>query len=170
MEYTNPMMTMPVTTAGDGYNNNNVWNNPFMYLIWLAIFRQGGWFGNNGTPTNGEVGAQTLNASQVDAIRDTVAQIHSDVTCGNANGMRVLDQIAGEARALGVAITDINGNICDAKTAILSALTQMQFQSSQETASIVAAVKDCCCATQNKLDSLGCGIEKQILNQTNYIQ
>ena len=42
MEFNNPMMTMPVTTAGDAYGNgNNVWNNPFMYLIWLAIFRQG---------------------------------------------------------------------------------------------------------------------------------
>lgn len=167
MEFSNPMMTMPVTTAGtnDGFGNN-VWNNPFMYLIWLAIFRQGGFFGN-GDPN---VAGQTLNSAQVDAIRDTVAQIHSDVTCGNANGMRLLDQIAAEARALGVAVTDINGNICDTKTAILGALTNIAFQSSQETASVVAAVKDCCCATQSRLDSLGCGIEKQILNQTNSIQ
>lgn len=168
MEYTNPMMTMPVTTAGaaDGFGNN-AWNNPFMYLIWLAIFRQGGFFGNGIDPN---VAGQTLNSAQVDAIRDTVAQIHSDVNCGNANGMRVLDQIANEARALGVAVTDINGNICDAKTAVLGALTALQYQSSQETASIVSAIKDCCCATQNKLDALGCGIEKQILNQTNSIQ
>ena len=168
MEFSNPMMTMPVTTAGDANGfGNNVWNNPFMYLIWLAIFRQGGFFGN-GTDPN--VAGQTLNSAQVDAIRDTVAQIHSDVTCGNANGMRLLDQIAAEARALGVAVTDINGNICDTKTAILGALTNIAFQSSQETASVVAAVKDCCCATQSRLDSLGCGIEKQILNQTNSIQ
>ena len=80
--------------------------------------------------------------------------------------MRILDQIASDARALGVAVTDINGTICDAKTAILGALTNISFQSSQETASIVSAVKDCCCATQNKLDALGCGIEKGILNQT----
>ena len=168
MEFSNPMMTMPVTTAGtnDGFGNN-VWNNPFMYLIWLAIFRQGGFFGNGVDPT---VAGQTLNSAQVDAIRDTVAQIHSDVTCGNANGMRLLDQIAAEARTLGVAVTDINGNICDTKTAILGDLTNIAFQSSQETASVVAAVKDCCCATQSRLDSLGCGIEKQILNQTNSIQ
>lgn len=164
MEFSNPMMTMPVTTAGDANGfGNNVWNNPFMYLIWLAIFRQGGFFGN-GTDPN--VAGQTLNSAQVDAIRDTVAQIHSDVSCGNANGMRILDQIASDARALGVAVTDINGTICDAKTAILGALTNIAFQNSQETASVVAAVKDCCCATQNKLDMLGCSIEKGILNQT----
>ena len=166
MEYTNPMMAMPVTTAGaaDGFGNN-AWNNPFMYLIWLAIFRQGGFFGNGYGDPNA-VGASTLNSAQVDAIRDTVAQIHSDVNCGNANGMRILDQIASDARALGVAITDLSGNICDAKTAVLGALTNISFQNSQETASIVAAVKDCCCATQSKLDALGCGIEKGLLNQT----
>jgi hypothetical protein len=26
---------------------NGMWNNPFMYLIWLAIFRQGGFFGGD---------------------------------------------------------------------------------------------------------------------------
>lgn len=167
MEYTNPMMTMPVTPGCNNNGDNTMWNNPFMYLIWLAIFRQNGLFGNGYGDPN--VAGQTLNSAQVDAIRDTVAQIHSDVSCGNANGMRILDQIASDARALGVAITNVDGTICDAKTAILGALTQMQFQSSQETASIVSAVKDCCCATQNKLDSLGCGIEKQILTQTNAI-
>lgn len=168
MEYTNPMMTMPVTPGCNNNGDNTMWNNPFMYLIWLAIFRQNGLFGNGyGDPS---VAGQTLNSAQVDSIRDTVAQIHSDVSCGNANGMRILDQIAADARALGVAITNVDGSICDAKTAVLGALTQMQFQSSQETASVISAIKDCCCATQSKLDSLGCGIEKQILSQTNTIQ
>jgi hypothetical protein len=27
--------------------NGGMWNNPFMYLIWLAMFRQGGFFGND---------------------------------------------------------------------------------------------------------------------------
>lgn len=29
-------------------NSNNMWNNPFMYLIWLSIFGNGGYFGGNG--------------------------------------------------------------------------------------------------------------------------
>jgi hypothetical protein len=172
MEYTNPVMTMPVTTAGDGYNGNNWMNNPFAYLIWIYALRNFG-FGN-GVDANALGGAdragQVLNASQVDAIRETVGRILSDVQCGNANGMRFLEQIANEARANGVAITDVNGTICDAKTAVLSQLTHMQWQSSQEIASVVAAVKDCCCATQSKLDSLGCGIEKEILAQTNTLE
>ena len=65
MEFSNPMMTMPVTTAGDanGFGNGNVWNNPFMYLIWLAIFRQGGFFGTNGTSDPNAVSATTLNSA-----------------------------------------------------------------------------------------------------------
>lgn len=169
MEYTQPVMTMPVTTTGtDGYANGWM-NNPFAYLIWIYALRNFG-FGN-GVGVDGGVGAdragQVLNASQIDAIRETVGQIQADVACGNANGMRMLDQIANEARSLGIAITNVNGSICDAKTAVLSQLTNMQYQSSQEIASVVAAVKDCCCGTQRLIESLGCSIEKEILGQTN---
>lgn len=62
MEYTNPMMPMPVTPGS--CDNNNMWNNPFMYLIWLAIFRQNGLFGTgNGNNTDPSVTGQTLNSA-----------------------------------------------------------------------------------------------------------
>lgn len=150
MEYTNPVMTMPVTTAGDGYNGNGWMNNPFAYLIWIYALRNFG-FGNDYNRHPDGIGAdragQVLNASQVDAIRETVGRILSDVQCGNANGMRFLEQIANEARANGVAITNVNGTICDAKTAVLSQLTNMQWQSSREIASVVEAINGCCCTT-----------------------
>ena len=63
MEFSNPMMTMPVTTAGDVNGYNNAWNNPFMYLIWLAIFRQNGLFGNNTGVSDPNVAGQTLNSA-----------------------------------------------------------------------------------------------------------
>lgn len=172
MEYSHtPVMTMPVTAAGADNGYNTWMNNPFAYLIWIYALRNFG-FGN-GVGVDG-VGAdragQVLNASQVDAIRETVGRILSDVQCGNANGMRFLEQIANEARANGVAITNINGTICDAKTAVLSQLTNMQWQSSREIASVVEAINGCCCTTQNKIDNLACGIEKEILKQTNDLQ
>ena len=172
MEYSHtPVMTMPVTTAGADNGYNTWMNNPFAYLIWIYALRNFG-FGN-GVGVDG-VGAdragQVLNASQVDAIRETVGRILSDVQCGNANGMRFLEQIANEARANGVAITNVNGTICDAKTAVLSQLTNMQWQSSREIASVVEAINSCCCTTQNKIDNLACGIEKEILGQTNELQ
>jgi hypothetical protein len=39
----NEFMTMMAANGG----MNGMWNNPFMYLIWLAIFRQGGFFGGD---------------------------------------------------------------------------------------------------------------------------
>ena len=93
MEYANPVMTMPVTTAGDGYNGNNWMNNPFAYLIWIYALRNFG-FGNGvdaGALGGADRAGQILNASQVDAIRETVGRILSDVQCGNANGMRFLE-------------------------------------------------------------------------------
>lgn len=174
MEYPNtPMFTMPVTSVPgyDQYNNgmNNMWNNPFAYLIWIYAFRMFGW--NNGQDPNGaDRAGQALQASQIDAVRETVGRILSDVQCGNNAGQRFLEQIAAEARANGVAITDVKGQLCDAKTAVLSQLTNMQWQSSQEIAQVINAINSCCCSTQNKIDTLGCGIEKQILQQTNQIQ
>lgn len=186
MEYTTaqPIMTMPVTTAGyHDYNNQNNWmNNPFAYFIWMFAFRYlgmgNGWgnggFGGEGVASNRGFQAdradQVLNASQIDAIRSQVAQIQADVSCGNANGMRFLDQLQQEARANGVAIQGVTGAICDAKTAVLSTLSDLQWRISNDTASVIAAINQCCCNTQNSIDTLACGIEKQILQQTNQIQ
>lgn len=176
MEYTQPFMTMPVTPGnhGDGYGAGNWMNNPFAYLIWIYALRwmNNGWgngFGPGGAAEADRAG-QVLQSSQIDAIRETVGGIAADVACGNANGMRFLEQIQNEARANGVAICNVNGAICDAKTAVLSQLSDMQWRSSAEIANVVNNINQCCCATQNKIDSLGCGIEKQILNQTNQVQ
>lgn len=171
MEYSQPVMTMPVTTTGaDGaFGGNNWMNNPFAYLIWIYALR---WMNPNGTGIGGgEIASaamtgQALNSAQVDAIRETVGEIKAAVECGNANGMRFLEQICNEVRGLGVGLTGISSDICSVKTAVLSQLSNMQWQISQDTASVISAIKDCCCATGSKIDALGCGIEKEILGQT----
>ena len=171
MEYTQPVMTMPVTTTGsDGtFGGGNWMNNPFAYLIWIYALR---WMNPNGNGigggeiANAAMTGQALNSAQVDAIRETVGEIKAAVECGNANGMRFLDQICNEVRGLGVGLTGISSDLCSVKTAVLSQLSNMQWQISQDTASVVSAIKDCCCATGSKIDALGCGIEKEILAQT----
>lgn len=179
MEYTpQPIMTMPVTTAG--YDNNggyNNWmNNPFAYFIWMFAFRylgMGNGWGNGNDHINGfqaDRADQVLNATQIDALRAQVGQILADVQCGNANGMRFLEQLQNEARANGVAIQGVNGAICDAKSAVLSTLNDLQWRMSTDTASVIQAINNCCCSTQNSIDRLSCGIEKEILQQTNQIQ
>lgn len=174
MEYTQPVMTVPMTTVGnDGAFNGNGWmNNPFAYLIWIYALRwmnpNGNGYGFGGSDVaNAAMTSGALTSSQVDAIRETVGAIKADVECGNANGMRFLEQISNEVRGLGVGLTGISSELCDVKTAVLSQLSNMQWQLSQDTASVISAIKDCCCATGSKIDSLACGIEKEILSQTN---
>lgn len=167
---------MPVTTAGYDNNGYNNWmNNPFAYFIWMFAFRYlgmgNGW--GNGDHQSGfaaDRADQVLNASQIDALRAQVGQILADVQCGNANGMRFLEQLQNEARANGVAIQGVNGAICDAKTAVLGSLNDLQWRMSTDTASVIQAINSCCCNTQNSIDRLSCGIEKEILQQTNQIQ
>lgn len=42
---------------GNNNGSNNMWNNPFMYLIWLSIFGNGGYFGGNGYNNAATAGA-----------------------------------------------------------------------------------------------------------------
>lgn len=59
MEYTNPVMTMPVTTSDK--DGGNWMNNPFAYLIWIYALRN---FGFGTTPEGGaDRAGQALNAS-----------------------------------------------------------------------------------------------------------
>ena len=41
-------------------SNNNMWNNPFMYLIWLSIFGNGGYFGGNSNAASNAVDRASL--------------------------------------------------------------------------------------------------------------
>ena len=36
-------------------NDNDMWNNPFIYLVWLAVLGGGGLFGNRGTEVQGAI-------------------------------------------------------------------------------------------------------------------
>lgn len=167
-EFQNPMYTMPMQPAGDCGCNNGWNNNPFAYLIWIYALR---WMGFD---NHGGKAMETLNASQIDALREGVGAIKAAVECGNANGMRFLEQIANETRGLSAGMSagfnSVSSGLCDVKTAVLGQLSNMQWQISNDTASVVSAINQCCCATQNKIDNIGCGIEKGILEQTNVLQ
>lgn len=159
-EYTQPMYSMPAV------DSNNWNNNPFAYLIWIYALR---WMGfGNGELAGGRI--DTLNATQIDDLRSSIGQIQADVACGNSNGQRFMTQVENELRSIGGSINGLGSQMCDAKTAVLNQLSNMQWQLSNDTASVVSAINSCCCATQNKIDNLSCAIEKEILGQTNVLQ
>ena len=44
--------------AANGGMNNEMWNNPFIYLVWLAVLGGGGLFGNRGFGAGNDVAVQ----------------------------------------------------------------------------------------------------------------
>lgn len=76
---------------GNGYNNNAMWNNPFMYLMWASMF--GGCNGFGGWGNRNFNGAE-IEAAKADIIQNTQAindaQTLSQQIRGITNGISSL--------------------------------------------------------------------------------
>ena len=87
---------------GNGYGNNAMWNNPFMYLMWASMFGNGFGFGNrfNG----GDYVSQAQLAQGLDN-QDKNAQLrgitYGLADLGYATNNTVKDAAAGVAKAVG---------------------------------------------------------------------
>lgn len=153
-------------------SQNNQWNNPFMYLIWLALFGNGGFgFGNRGAGAqgveiNGQLSAirETMNTNQnsnllMDAIKGNHAAIHelagnlncdfnslSQAVCGVQNG---ISRLAGEVGVTGERV--INSVLLGNKD-------------------LTAALQSCCCQTNQNITKMGYENQIATMNQTTQLQ
>ena len=116
--------------AMNGNENNAMWNNPFIYLVWLAVLGRGGIFGGNGAGDPAVQGALTRSdLFEGFNNQDVNAQLRG-ITNGICDGFYATRQGISE---LGYAMKDcccgINRNIdavryegakntCDITTAI----------------------------------------------------
>jgi hypothetical protein len=121
-----------IAAANGGTNAmNEMWNNPFIYLVWLAVLGNGGLFGNrNGYGDAAVQGALT----------------RSDLFEGFNN-----QDVNGQLRG-------ITNGLCDGFYAINSGLKD-GFYGTQTAVKdgfygIQADVKDCCCTTNRNIDSV----------------
>lgn len=107
-------------------NNENGWqNNPFIYLVWLAVLGNGGIFGNRGADaaTQGAITRADLNDGFANAqIENGIRAIQSGLCDGfYANNTTALQGFAG----------------------VNSGLTELSFN-----------MKDCCCQLNRSIDAL----------------
>lgn len=144
-------------------NNRNNWgygdgmgmwaNNPFAYLMFLALFRNGGWDGNGAG-----VAAQGIETqAQLNAIR-TQLQDNQNADCiksaiqGNAFALSQLSQ------NLQVDFNTLQKCCCDVQAAIQQVAGQVGFSAERVInavnmgdCNVIQALKDCCCATQTQI-------------------
>ena len=167
-------------------NGNNMWNNPFMYLLWLMFF------GGNG---NGFGWGNGNRATDQQAISNGIGiQNLSDLIQDNHNNDLTMQAIAGNTAAItqlaGVLNTStdrvtaaINAmssqmqtGMCGIKTDILSQGYQNQLSTCQQTNTILQQSQAITNTIQNgftsighQIQMMGCDIEKNDLANTQKI-
>jgi hypothetical protein len=167
---------------------NGMWNNPFMYLIWLAWFNGGNGFGFGGNRAGvaaGDVQAAN-NAAAIQNLSDMIQDNNnSDLTMQAIGGnTAAISQLAGMlnvstdkiAAAINVMSSQMQQNCCDIKSAILSQGYQNQLSTCQQTNTILQQSQAITNTIQNgftsighQIQMMGCDIEKNDLANTQKI-
>lgn len=161
-------------------NNNNWNNNPFAYIMFLALFNQFG-FGGRGYFNGCENGATA--ALQGSEILSRVNQIGTQLS-DNHNSDLIMQAIQGNSGAIDQLANNINVSFRDVSAAvgnIQSALTSISGNIGISTERVIngillgnkdlmSAITNCCC--ENKMGVQKMGYENQIatMNQTNVLQ
>ena len=112
--------------AMNGNEGNAMWNNPFIYLVWLAVLGRGGIFGGNGAGDPAVQGALT----------------RSDLFEGFNN-----QDVNGQLRG-------ITSGLCDGFYAINSGLKDGFYGTQAAITEIGYGMKDCCCGINRNIDAV----------------
>jgi hypothetical protein len=173
--------------SGNG-GANAMWNNPFMYLIWLAWFGGGNGFGFGGNRAGvaaGDVQAAN-NAAAIQNLSELVSDNHNnDLTMqAIAGNTAAISQLAGLlntstdkiATAVNVMASQMQNGMCGIKTDILSQGYQNQLSTCQQTNTILQQSQAITNTIQNgftsighQIQMMGCDIEKNDLANTQRI-
>ena len=154
----NDLATMALLGGGGGFGGfggNGMWNNPFVYLVWMWMMRwmnNGDWGNNN---PNGALEAATQR--QIQTLSDSLQDNHTTdllmaAIQGNGNA------IQEAATRIGCDFNALNSAVQGVSASIGSLASQLGFSSeriinavNQGDCGVIQALKDCCCETQKSL-------------------
>lgn len=151
--------------------NNNQWmNNPFIYLVFLMMFGNGGFWGNRNCIQGAEI------QSQLDSLRSQMADNqNSNLLMGAIQGnncdLKTLasnlncdfNQLQNSVCAVRSAIEQVGGKIGYSAERVINAANLGDMN-------IIQALKDCCCQTQQNIIKMGYEQQLATCNQTNTLQ
>lgn len=153
-----------------GGGMNNWMNNPFAYIMFLALFRNGGFgFGGDGAGTATQ-GIETQ--AQLNAIR-TQLQDNQNADCIKSaiqgNGF-ALSQLA---QTLNIDFNTLQKCCCDVQAAIQQVAGQVGFSAERVInavnlgdCNIIQALQNCCCQTQRQIADFRADIQLQNCKDT----
>ena len=164
----NPALTALMANGG----MNGMWNNPFVYLVWMMF--AGRFFNNRGWGGDGNC-AQGNFTAQLDSLRSQMSD--------NQNSNLLMDAIKGNSCAISQLASNLNCDfnalqnaICCVKSAIDHVSGQVGFSAERVInavnmgdCNIIQAIKDCCCTTQKSILEMGYQNQLQNCQQTHQI-
>lgn len=154
---TNQMLPwMAMMNGGMGGFGNGMWNNPFMYLVWMWM--------NNGEWGNGN-NCQNLQSAE---IQGQLAGLREQMNT-NQNTQLLMDAIKGNSASLGQLATNLNCDFgvlkdccCNIQSAIATVGGQVGYTSERVinavergNCDIIQAINNCCCNTQKAIIEQG---------------
>lgn len=171
------LLTVPVPQGGTDSATAMAMmnNNPWMYLVMLALFGNGGFgFGGRGAGVNGALDIETQNKLSALATQINTNQNNDwarDAIQGNTFAISQLSQ------SLGVNYNALQGAIFGVQSAInqLGAQNGMGFAGVTNAINLgnlnlVQQLKDCCCATQKQILEQGYQSRIETINQTDALK
>ena len=152
-------------------NNNNWMNNPFAYIMFLALFRNGGFgWGNGdgaGTATQGIETQAQLNAIRTQLQDTSNADCIKSAVQGNAFAISQL------AQTLNIDFNTIQKCCCDVQAAIQQVAGQVGFSAERVINAVnlgdcyvIQALQNCCCQTQRQIADFRADIQLQNCKDT----
>ena len=153
-----------------GGGMNNWMNNPFAYLMFLALFRNGGfggWGDGTGPATQGIETQAQLNAIRTQLQDNQNADCIKSAIQGNAFAISQL------AQNLNIDFNTLQKCCCDVQAAIQQVAGQVGFSAERVInavnlgdCSIIQALQNCCCQTQRQIADFRADIQLQNCKDT----
>ncbi len=152
-------------------NNNNWMNNPFAYIMFLALFRNGGfgWGDGNGAgvATQGIETQAQLNAIRAQLQDTSNADCIKSAVQGNAFAISQL------AQTLNIDFNTLQKCCCDVQAAIQQVAGQVGFSAERVInavnlgdCNVIQALQNCCCQTQRQIADFRADIQLQNCKDT----
>lgn len=156
-----------------GGGMNNWMNNPFAYLMFMALLRNGGFgFGSDGVGTATQ-GIETQ--AQLNAIR-TQLQDNQNADCIKSAVQGNGFAISQLAQTLNIDFNTLQKCCCDVQAAIQQVAGQVGFSAERVInavnlgdCNIIQALQNCCCQTQRQMADFRADMQLQMCQQTNNI-
>lgn len=151
-----------------GFNGNQMWNNPMMYLVWMWVMR---YMNGYGLDANGE--GLNFNSRALSQLQSTVDNNHNNdlvmqAIQGNVTAVHELSQ------TLNTDFNTMSQAICGVKSAIEQVGGQVGYSAERVInaanlgdLNIVQQLKDCCCQTQQNIIKMGYDNQLATERQTN---